>query len=366
LTADDEKQVTRKETDSAEAYDAFLKGLAHYWRDTPEDLVHAVSYLENAVELDLKYSRAYAALAAVYWRAVSRSWYLSLGLVASEALEKAKQYLQEAMKDPTVLAHFVASDIYRAEGRYQKAITEATRAIALDANDSVGYRAMARVLIFAGSPAEGADFIKKAMRLDPRYPPSYLLYLGFAQFGMERFEEAAASLEQSTMRNPDDEWGFLLLAATYGQLGNEQEAKSAIETFNGLRAKAGWNRPLTLQAVGIWPFKEKTDRERLREGLRKAGVPPGPDPVATAEDLISQTKEGLWEVEGATTADVATAKALFDRGVFFVDVRAEGAWEKGHSPGAVNLDSNHVFTEVELSKIVRKDHDVVMYCTAPT
>ncbi|MEE9550532.1 MAG: hypothetical protein V3W08_09070, partial [Candidatus Binatia bacterium] len=293
LTAGDEKQVARKETDSAEAYDAFLQGLAHYWRDTPEDLVQAVPYLEKAVELDPKYSRAYAALAAVYQRAVTRQgWYSSLGLSYSEAREKAKQYLQEAMKDPTVLAHLVASDMHRVEGRYQEAITEATRAIALDSNDSVGYRAMARVLIYAGSPAEGADFIKKAMRLDPRYPPSYLLYLGFAQFGMERFEEAAASMEQATKRNPDDEWGFLLLAATYGQLGREQEAKSAMETFNDLRAKAGWST-YTLQYLDVWEFKEQTDRERLREGLRKAGVPPGPDPVADADNLISPKKAGL-------------------------------------------------------------------------
>jgi len=367
LTAGDEKQVAGKETDSAEAYDTFLKGLAHYWRDTPEDLVQAVPYLEKAVELDPNYSRAYAALAAVYWRAVSRQgWPSSLGLSYYEAWEKAKQYLQEAMRDPTPLAHLVASDMHRVEGQYQEAITEATRAIALDANDSVGYRAMARVLIYAGSPAEAADFIKKAMRLDPRYPPSYLLYLGFAQFGMERFEEAAASLKQATMRNPDDEWGFLLLAAAYGQLGREQEAKSAMETFNGLRAKAGWSHPYTLQYLDSWEFKEQTDRERLREGLRKAGVPPGPAPVADAENLISETKEGLWEVEGATTADVATAKALFDRGVPFVDVRSDGSWKKGHIPGAVNLDSHHVFTEVELSKIVRKDHDVVMYCSGPT
>jgi TolB-like protein len=367
LTAGEEKQVARKETDSVEAYDAFLKGLAHYWRDTPEDLVQAVPYLEKAVEFDPNYSRAYAALAAVYWRAVSRQgWPSSLGLSYSEAWEKAKQYLQEAMEDPTVLAHLVASDMHRVEGQYQKAITEATRAIALDANDSVGYRAMARVLIYAGSPAEGADFIKKAMRLNPRYPPSYLLYLGFAQFGMERFEEAAASLEQATMRNPDDEYGFLLLAAAYGQLDREQEAKSAMETFNGLRARAGWSHPYTLQYLDSWEFKEQTDRERLREGLRKAGVPPGPDPVADAENLISPKKAGLWEVEGATTADVATAKALFDRGVPFVDVRSDGSWKKGHIPGAVNLDSKHVFTEVELSKIVRKDHDVVMYCSGPT
>jgi tetratricopeptide (TPR) repeat protein len=204
------------------------------------------------------------------------------------------------------------------------------------------------------------------MRLDPHYPPEYLYILGWAQFGMEQYEEAAASLEQATKRNPDNEWPFIHLAATYGQLGREQEAKSALETFNGLRARAGWSRPYTLQYLKGWDFKEQTDRDRMREGLRKAGVPPGPDPVADAENLISRTKEGLWEVEGATTADVAIAKALFDRGVPFVDVRSEPNWKKGHIPGAVNLDSLQVFTEVELSKIVRKDQDVVIHCANPT
>jgi len=132
LTAGDEKLGAGKETDSAEAYDAFLQGWAHYWRVTPDDYVQAVSYFEKAVELDPNYSRAYAALAAIYWRTAKRDWQSSLGLSYGEAVEKATQYLQEAMKDPTVLAHFVASDMHRDEARHQEAITDATRAIVLD------------------------------------------------------------------------------------------------------------------------------------------------------------------------------------------------------------------------------------------
>jgi tetratricopeptide (TPR) repeat protein len=296
LTAGEEKQVVRKETDSAEAYDAFLKGWAHYRRGTLDDFVQAISYFEDAVKEDPNYSRAYAALARVYYRSARMGWFLRLGMVYSEAREKARQYLQEAMKDATPLAHSVASDMHRVEGRHQKAITEATRAIVLDANDPVGYVAMSMALIYAGSPAEGADSIKKAMRLDPHYPPGYLSWLGISQFFMERFDEAAASLEEFTKLNPDNEFGFLYLAATYGHLGREQEAESAIETFNGLRAKAGWSRPLTLQFEILgWGFKERTDLERLREGLRKAGVLPGPDYYRSARptDLISRTEMGI-------------------------------------------------------------------------
>ena len=76
----------------------------------------------------------------------------------------------------------------------------------------------------------------------------------------------------STKHNPDDEWGFLLLAAAYGQLGRDEEARSAIATFIRLRAKVV-QRPYTLAELGRWPFKEPAYLERLRKGLRKAGLP---------------------------------------------------------------------------------------------
>ena len=74
-------------------------------------------------------------------------------------------------------------------------------------------------------------------------------------------------------------------------------------------------------------------------------------------DLISGT-EGSFEVKGATTIDVATAKALFDRGVPFVDARGPNRWAEGHIPGAVNLP---FISEADLSKIARKDQELVFY-----
>jgi len=360
LTAGEEKKITRKETDSTEAYEAFLQGWAHYWQYTREDIAQAITYLEKAVKIDPNYSRAYAALAASHWESSWRGGY-SLGLTNSEILEKTRQYLQEAMKDPTPLAYLVASSMHRHEGRYQESIVDATRAIVLDANDPVGYVAMAKALIYAGRPAEGADAIKKAMRLNPHYPPTYWRILGFAQFGMEQFEEAAASYEEAIKRDPNEDRQYFFIAGTYGQLGREAEAKSALKTFNELRAKAGELFRPTLQSVGLWGFKEQKDIERWREGLRRAGVPPGREPVAASEDLISQTENGV-EVKGATTVDVATAKVLFDRGVPFVDARPEYRWEEGHIPGAVSLGVYSVFSKIELAKIVRKDQEVVIYC----
>jgi adenylate cyclase len=169
------------------------------------------------------------------------------------------------MKDPTLPAYFIASSMHRTEGRYQKSIVDATRSIVLDANDLVGYVALAKIHIYAGRPAEGADAIKKAMRLNPHYPPTYLRTLGFAQFGMEQFEEAAESYEEATKRDPNEDWQHLELAATYGQRGREQEAKSALNTYSELRAKAGPNYTFMMQVVGLWGFKEQKDIERWHE-----------------------------------------------------------------------------------------------------
>ncbi len=131
---------------------------------------------------------------------------------------------------------------------------------------------MSKGLVRAGRPAEGLEFIKTAMRLDPQ--SDYLYRLGEAQFHLERYDEAAATLLRAANRNPSVAWNFFHLAAAYGQLGREQEAESAIETFNKMRANAG-EHLMSLADIGGWRFKDSADRERLREGLRKAGLPEG-------------------------------------------------------------------------------------------
>ncbi|UCD80951.1 MAG: hypothetical protein JSW26_05850, partial [Desulfobacterales bacterium] len=277
LTVGEEKQAGLRDTTDPAAYDAYLKGIAHYRRRTPEDLAKAIPYLDEAVERDPNYSRAYAALAAVYWESLKSGWEINVDMSgAEEADMMARIYLAEAMQDPTPLAHYIASDMLRADRQYQKAITEAARAIALDANDPIGYYAMANALIWAGNPADGAEFIKKALRLDPHYPPVYLYVLGKARFFMGRYDEAAATMEEINRNYADHTWTFFYLAASYGHLGREQDAKSAIQTFNERMARARSRFILSLQWIHAWPFKDPKDIERLREGLRIAGVPERP------------------------------------------------------------------------------------------
>ncbi len=377
LTAGEKAERAQPETGSAEAYDAFLRGWAHYRRSTPDDFAKAVSYFEKAIQLDPDYSRAYAALAAVYqtvadknWSTGTSAWNVPLGVSNTEGLGLEQQYLQEAMKNPVLLAYQVASRRATRQGHHQAAIAEAERAAASDPSDPLAHEAMGTALVYAGRPSEAPEHIRYAMRLDPQYSHEYLFWLGLAQFGMARFEDAVETLTQAAQSHPDDDRSLIVLAAAYGHLRKVPEAKAAIENANKLRsarqsalpntrlelgADVFLVGPYTLKDVDFWPFKERADRERLREGLRLAGMP---------ESGTGKQVSPL-EVAGATTVDPAAAKALHDRGVTFVDVRGEDLWKNGHIPGAVNLDWKKTFNEAALSKIVAKDQEVVIYCMGP-
>jgi Tfp pilus assembly protein PilF len=277
LTKEDRERVARKGTENAQAYDVFLKGWQHYLRQTPEDFRAAILQFKKALELDPKYGRAYAALAATYWEAYTRYWAVALGFSRGrETYFQAEQFLAKAMRDPTPLAHQVASAMLLHAQQHDEAIAEAKRAIASDPNDADGYVALANALSFTGRPSEALEQVERAIRLNPHYPPYYLYQLGLARFSMKRLDEAATSLERALALNRDDYWSQRLLLATYGLLGRRADAAKLLETIMK-NEKRGWIAsfdPLTVRAVTYWfPFAERADVERFAEGLRKAGVP---------------------------------------------------------------------------------------------
>ena len=278
LTKEDRERVAHRGTENAQAYDVFLKGWQHYLRQTPEDFRIAIDHFKKATELDPKYGRAYAALAATYWEAHKRYWGLIVGLgqTTHDAEFLAGQFLAKAMKDPTPLAHQVASAMLLHAEQHDEAIVEAKRAIAGDPNDADGYVALAEALSFTGRANEALELVERAMRLNPHYPPHYLYELGLAQFGVKRLDLAAASLERALTLNGDDYWSQRLLLSTYGLLSRHADASKLLERIKNKdqRGRLAYQDPVTIKAVAFWhPFANPTDAERFAEGLRKAGVP---------------------------------------------------------------------------------------------
>ena len=96
-------------------------------------------------------------------------------------------------------------------------------------------------------------------------------------------------------------------------------------------------------------------REFLLTGLETAGVKAGGEWI----QLVTTNLSGHREVEGATTIDVATAKALHDRAVTFLDVSASGVAEL--IPRAHRLNYYSEFDELRLLELVDKSQEIVIY-----
>ena len=263
------EQVVQERTDNVAAYDAFLQGWTHYVRRTPADFSKALEYFKRAVEKDPHYGRAYAALASIYCESTYRLWQSNLGVKWGEARYLAEEYLEKAMKYPTPLAHQVASRMNIDWQEYEIAIAEADRAIAFDPNDPNSYLAMAYALIYAGRAEEAVNYVKRAMRLDPQYPAYYLFVMGLAHFGMDKLEEAVTFFKRALERNPENYVSLIPLSAAYAHLGGGEKAKAAIVELKKALPEATVS---LFMECPLWRYKNRIDKRRLLDGLRKAGL----------------------------------------------------------------------------------------------
>jgi adenylate cyclase len=273
FTPKEEQQIATTRVDDPKAYDEFLKGWSQYQLQTPAGAKEAIAHFEKALEIDSKYSRAQAALAATYWQIASRFWSEEhFGMATqNKAAFKAEAFLAKAQSHPTSLSHQVAAAILSQQGQHEKAIAEGEQAIKADPNDAYAHVTLANTLTMAGKPQAALDEIQTAFKLNPVTPSSYFYSLGLAQFGLEHFELAARALEQAIALNPQDTLSYRILLATYGQLNRAADAEHIYSAAE--RSRFGQDT-LSIRGVAFsFPFKDEKDAERLSAGLRKANVP---------------------------------------------------------------------------------------------
>jgi len=272
LTAREQNLFSKKETTNIEAYDSFVKGWEHLHRQTPDDIVQAISLFKEVIELDPMYSRAHAALAWTYlsislrfeWQAFINRYDLSKLM--------ARKHLKLAMRNPTSTSHLVASKMALFRRQYEDSVTHAQLALAFDANDPDANLNMAKVLMATGKPAEGLDFVNKTIQLDPRNMSAPLSAAGMAYFIMGDLQKAATMTERAINQNPTILSRYELLSAIYGLLGRNQDAQAAYD--KSLKTWHAGFTPADLHYImSFFLVKDRQVADRYAEGLVKAGWP---------------------------------------------------------------------------------------------
>ncbi len=264
-------------TSNAAAYEALLRGLEHKYRDTPTDIAEAVKLYQQALALDPNFGRAWAELAWVYWDLHSPEQDQAVGIAWEDVMVKLDECLQQAAKHPSPTYYQIVASLLLRQQKSDDAIAALEKAISLDASDPWNYDDMSQALAFNGRPSEGRGYIDAAMRVEPGWTAWRSYVAGLTHFSMERFQEAAASLEKIDTQ-PIMHWaifyGLIVRMAAYGHLERPADIAGVEEKLKRLLIERGDNREFSgLFVRNYFPFKNYADTERLLAGLRKAGVP---------------------------------------------------------------------------------------------
>jgi adenylate cyclase len=266
LGESDRHRLLTEHTDNLEAHDLFLRGRELWWGLTRDNNREARELLQRATQLDPSFAPAYAVLGAAHVMDYVNGWSASPSQSLEDGREAAKQAV--ALDDQYPRAHWTLAGVNLWSRQHDVAIREAERAISLDPNFADGHNFLGLILHYAGRSKEALPYFDRSMALNPLFDDQWLHFQAQAAYQLERYETAVAILKRRIIRKPDTDASRVLLAASYGQIGLVEEARSAWrEVF-----RVNPNYSLEHRRK-VLPYKNPEDFERVVEGLRKAGLP---------------------------------------------------------------------------------------------
>lgn len=256
------RKSLRKPPATLAAYECLLRGVAYYRGFAADDNQKAHEMFEQAVALDPQYALAQAYLAdstlGLHGHAAASAEVLDAAFATvSHALELDPQ---ESFCQRTLgLICMYRRDHDAAEHHYR-------RAVDLNPNDADRRMGLAYVLALRGKPEEALTGMQEAIRSNPFHPIWYHVRRAVPLYSLQRYAEAAQALRH--IPTPGY-WSRARLAACYGQLGltaaaEAQKAAILLEKPDFTIAEF-FRRDVLLERA--------EDRELLREGLIKAGLP---------------------------------------------------------------------------------------------
>ncbi|MCH7822389.1 MAG: tetratricopeptide repeat protein [Proteobacteria bacterium] len=231
LSPEESQAIARHDTESLEAYDAFLRGWTiiesfHYRSDNFESRLNAArKHFQQALEFDPNYSLAVAGLSMV------ESTYVSFGSKsAPEQLLLAHAFATEALALDTSLPepHLALGLAHGVGGDYVRAVDAFREALSLDTQNSYAWCDLAWAYngLQPPSATEAEKASRKSIRLTPAYFWAYVL-LGDALRIQERSADAISAYEYALILNPDHKIAHVKIGRIYFRQGIYHQALTA-------------------------------------------------------------------------------------------------------------------------------------------
>jgi serine/threonine protein kinase/tetratricopeptide (TPR) repeat protein len=237
LSPQEERAITRKPTENAEAYDYFLRGRGYARRLTRTDLEFSLQMYEHAIRLDPSFALAHAEMAI----ACSGIYYIHEA--EQKWVDRGRRACERALElDPQLGEAYAArASIQEASKEFDEAIRSARRALELNPNYGTAYFALGRALFRGDRPAEAADLAQRAIEVggdDYNVFVPYIMALdrvGRTAEADSLREGRVVALERQLEMVPEDARARILLATNYAHFKKNEAAINEVKKALTLR-----------------------------------------------------------------------------------------------------------------------------------
>jgi TolB-like protein/DNA-binding winged helix-turn-helix (wHTH) protein/Tfp pilus assembly protein PilF len=258
------------------AHEAYLKGQFFFNKLTKEDLLKAIEYAQQAIQIDPDYAAAYGLLASSYWE----SSVTGFGdLPNREAAQKTRAAAMKALEldDTLAEAHVgLGSVLDRNDWDWAGAEREFKRAIELNPSFGRAHAMYAFDLMLVGRGAESIREAKRALELDPFSAHSYLTITLMYYYNLRQYDQSLEYARKWLEMFPNNPGGYDWLANNLVAKGLYDEAIEARKKYMALRGEkpediAALGRAYEVGGIrGVWRW----ELERAKERSARAEVSP--------------------------------------------------------------------------------------------
>jgi len=221
LTGREKERLTKRHTDSVEAYQAYLKGRYFWNKRTPRGLQKAVEHFHQAVTIDPNYALGYAGLADCYF-------FLGANAKRDEALSKALELDDTLVEALTTQAYIDGVRLDWPGVDWSSAERQFKRAIDLNPNYAPAHHWYAYHLAAMGRLSEALEEINRAKELDPlsliiNTDVGHILYLS------RQYDRAIEVYRKALEMEPNFSVARWRLGEAYEQKGMYEEAIAELQ-----------------------------------------------------------------------------------------------------------------------------------------
>jgi len=262
------KRAIRKPTESLDAHILYMRGLSSFHTWSRKGVDEALRLCLRAIEIDPNYSTPYGLAISCYVLRKTAGWMADPAHEIAETRRLTDKVAEIGRDDFFALSScgFALANVL---GELEKGAALIDEALALNPNGALSHTQAGYVRVWLGEPEVAIHHVQRAMQLSPVDSLMFSMQtaMAFAHFVAERDDEALAWAEKALQRSPIVTPAIRIAAASAAMLGRGTDATKYLALLGQL--DPGLRLSNLHERVNL---RRAQDRERLAEGLRRAGL----------------------------------------------------------------------------------------------